>query len=140
MKTDREKACEMLFRLADEEVEDVLAASDKDISQEILDIGGNADDVAAQLRSLFEISRSAVAKRKLIAAKEAARNELLTNQISSTIAFGNLRALITNLLNGDSAQNQMVAARKENNLSENDLRGIAEDLHDLGLLKQDPKK
>jgi hypothetical protein len=132
---------EALDRLADFLVEDVLDASDEDILAEAREAGVDPESDAARLRALFERTVLEANKRRLAAAKAAVQATRNTRPPESTVfdieeARRRLRAAIEQ--RGVAAQVTM-AARKESELSDEDVLSLVRDLEELGVLPPEQK-
>ncbi|MEL6216988.1 MAG: hypothetical protein AAFR79_00760 [Pseudomonadota bacterium] len=133
-KKDTERTA--LDRLADALVEDILDASDEDILTEFTEDGGDAKEHGDAMRKSFENRLLAANKARMAAAKAGvaaarrAQSEGLTAQIDLTAA----RVWLSRLgERPDVPEGLTLAARKEDELSDADIRGMLEDLAELGL-------
>lgn len=129
-----------LNRLADALVDDILSASDEDILAEFRETHGAPDRNAAELRNLFEKSILVANKKRLVAAKAGAAAIRRPVRVSSTgpIDMQAARARLRAIANTPGIpQRVTLAARKENELSDNDILGVLEDLRELGVLPPD---
>lgn len=131
-----------LDRLADALVEDILSTPDEDILAEFREQGGDAARAAADMRALFETSVIAANKRRLVAAKAGAaasrRSAPSAFALRAPIDIAEARRRLHDALqNPQSGARLTLAARKESELSDDDIRGMIEDLEDLGILPPD---
>lgn len=127
-----------LDRLTELLVDDILAASDDDILSEFQETHGDPDINASEMRALFEQSLIASNKKRLAAAKAAvARGSLRSMKPTPTqIDAKTARVRVREMLNSPGLS---VAARKESELSDNDILGMLEDLEELGIsISDDP--
>lgn len=134
------KEREALDRLADALVEDILSASDEDILAEFRETHGDPDRNAAELRDLFGKSLLDANKKRLAAAKAgaAANRQPVRASIIVPIDMQAARARLRAIANAPGLPHRVtLAARKENELSDNDVRGMLEDLRELGVLPPD---
>ena len=135
-----EKERKALNRLADALVDDILSASDEDILAEFRDTHGDPDKNAAELRDLFEKSILVANKKRLVAAKAGAAATHHSARASSTglIDMQAARARLRAVANTQGMpQRVTLAARKESELSDNDILGMLEDLRELGVFPSD---
>lgn len=129
-----------LNRLADALVDDILNTSDEDILAEFRDTHGDPDRHAAEMRELFEKSILIANKKRLAAAKAgaAARRKPAPIVSSGPIDMEAARARLRAIANTPGIpQRVTLAARKENELSDNDILGMLDDLRELGVLPPD---
>lgn len=128
-----------LDRLADSLVDDILNTSDEDILAEFREAGGDADRHAAEMRALFETSMIAVNKRRLAAAKAGVAETRKGRSVSGTLVdITEARKRLRAILDTPNASPELtLAARKEGELSDADILGMADDLHELGVIPPD---
>ena len=127
-----------LDRLADALVEDILDASD----QAILAEAGEDDDdpraIAAGARALFERAKSMRAKARLADARAAVAADKRRSTVIASLDPVTARRLLERIVANDdpeTARKLTLAARKEGEgLSDDDVRGMLEDLEELGVL------
>jgi hypothetical protein len=139
MSAPENKPREELDRLEDALVEDVLAASDESILAEARQDGTDPTAAAAATRALFEQAVSLTGKARLAAAKAAAvadrRRPAAVIPLDPTAA----RRLLDRAMarHPETAQKLTLAARKGGSaaaFSDEEVRGILEDLQELGAL------
>jgi len=127
---------EQLLRLADALVEDIMNASDEEIMNELKDEGDDLAQSAAATRALFDKAAIVAAKGKLLDAKAAVaanrQRSVAILKLDPTKVRERLRRIIAN-----DPEEFTMAARKGDVLSDEDVRGIIEDLVELGLIDDD---
>ncbi len=126
-----------LGRLADALVQDILDASDEEMLAEFLDEGGKAERNADEMRVLFEQSLLIANKQRMASAKAGAAATKVNKGISITIPVDirDARALLHSVIERSKGVEMLtMAARKESELSDSDVRGMLENLAELGLL------
>lgn len=136
----RQSDHEALDRLADALVEDILDASDQDILAETKEDTSDPAAVAAGVRALFEKAVTTTAKARLAAAKLAVAAD--RNRPATVTPFDPAKArlrLDRIVANDDpeTAHKLTLAARKGEGLSDDDVRGMLEDMEELGILPAD---
>jgi hypothetical protein len=141
MSREGKKERDALDRMADGFVEDILSASDDEILAEFGEVCGDPDRNAVDMRALFEKSFLLSNKRRLAAAKAGVANSHSLPKASAPpvdiqTARARLRAIIDT---PGLPQKITLAARKENELSDQDILGMLEDLRELGILPTDDK-
>lgn len=125
-------------RLAGTFAEDIFNVSDEQILAEFRDDGGDPDQNAVEMRALFEKSLLTVNKARMASAKAGAATsrhvpkEQTANVVNIADARMRLRAV---LMRADTIPGLTLAARKENELSDDDVLGMLEELAELGLLE-----
>lgn len=127
--------------LADALVEDILEAPDAEILAEFREAGGDPDRHAAEMRALFEKSVLTANKRRMEAAKAgaaASRRPIRPAAAPASLADARAR-LAAFMTSGNLPSGLTIAARKESDLSDDDVRGILEDLEELGFTPPDPE-
>lgn len=131
---------EELERLADALVEDVLNATNQEILDEAQEDYGNAKIGADEVRALFQLARTKVAKGRL----EAARNGLASDRakvMGKVLPFdiAKSRQIVAKFAANDSElQGRLtMAARMGEELSDQDIQGVIEDMIKLGILSED---
>jgi hypothetical protein len=128
-------ARDALRRLADELVEDILAASDKELLAEAVEDQEDPEKIAAELRRLFEQAETDAGKAHMAAAREAVDVDRRRSAkvIKLDPAEARRRLALALESNPDTANKLTLAARKGEKLSDEDVRGILEDLEELGI-------
>ncbi|MDP1644421.1 MAG: hypothetical protein Q8L71_02815 [Thiobacillus sp.] len=131
---------EELERLADALVEDILNATNQEILDEAQVDYGNAKVGADEIRALFQLARTKVAKGRL----ETARNGLAADRakgMGKVLPFdiAKSRQIVSKFAANDSElQGRLtMAARMGEELSDQDIQGIIEDMIKLGILTED---
>ena len=129
------KEREALSRLADVLIEDVLAASDQEILAEFVEAQGDPANNAAAMRALFETSVQKANKQGLRAAQAglaASRRRPVTPKIDN---MQNVRERLRRVLASCPPQTKLtLAARNEDELSDDDVLGMLQDLEELGIV------
>lgn len=126
--SDRPTKEEMeLERLQDALIHDVLSASDEEILSDAREDGLDPAAVSVEMLSLLDAAELKVGKAKMTAAKAGAT-------AARRGAGGSIDANVRRLsaANDTEARRLTMAARNGSEQSERDLRGIAEDLAELG--------
>ena len=134
------KERDALRRLADLFAEDVLNTPDKDVIAEFQATGGNPDKDAAATRALFEKAALAANKSRLKAAQAGVAAYRLLPRPGQPIDMVDARERLRRFLENASAMNLTLAARKEGELSDEDVLGMLEDLSEIGALPLDNYK
>jgi hypothetical protein len=130
----KKEASDALDRLATALVDDVLTTSDAEILAEFREDGGDPDQHAAEMRSLFERSVLASNKSRLKAAKAGVARAKASTLSSTPVDMTKARELLHGVLKVlPEAQRLTLAARKESELSDSDVVGLLEDLRELGV-------
>ncbi len=123
-----------LDRLAEALVDDVLTTSDAEILAEFRADGGNPEQHAAEMRSLFERSVLASNKSRLQAARAGVARAKALERSYSPVDMTKARERLHRVLKTlPEAQRLTLAARKESELSDADVVGLLEDLRELGV-------
>jgi hypothetical protein len=124
-----------LRRLADELVEDILAATDEELLAEVAEDQEDPEKIAADMRRLFEQAENEVGKAKMAAARAAvdADRQRFATVVKLDPAEARRRLALALESNPDMAKKLTLAARKGEKLSDNDVRAILEDLEQLGI-------
>lgn len=140
--TDPKSDRAALDRLADALAEDILNASDQDILTEVKEDGEDPAAIAAQVQTVFENAKAKVAKRRLAAAKAgAAANRRRTADVVRLDPAEARRTLERALTRDpETASKVTLAARKGEALSDEDVRGMLEDLDELGIPLSPPDR
>ena len=126
-----------LARLANAFVEDVLNASDEDIMAEAREDHLDPATAAAHARALFEKAAATAGKGRLAAARSAlsqGRRPATVTRLDAAESRRRLQQALTR--DPDLARRLTLAARKDQGqgLSDNDVRGLLEDLTELGIM------
>lgn len=123
--------------LADALIEDLLATTDGDFLGEVKSGGRDPKAAADRMRAIVQKANLTAAKGKLSEAKLAVA-AIRAKQSDATRCLDPVRArqIIKNLAANDpELRNKLtLAARNEAELSDEDIRGIIEDLRELGVL------
>lgn len=126
---------DMLERLTDALVEDILNASDKEILSEVAEECAAPKVEADKVRRLFEKAQAMAAKKRLVAAREAIEHD--KPQRAKVIPLNSLQARckLETILHEHPEETRefTLAARKGKDLSDADVLGMLEDLQELGL-------
>lgn len=124
-----------LERLADALVDDILNASPEEILAEFQEDHGGAEHHVTEMRALVEKGVAKANKGLLAAAKAgAASHRTQSNKPTAPIDITEARRLMSTLT---PAQKLTLAARKESEQSDDDLRSMIDDLRELGVLPPD---
>lgn len=129
------KSPEMLSRLAYALVEDILSATDEEVLKEAAEIYDDPTEEVKKATAIFQKARTAAGKKRLVAAQAAVRSE---NQSGAKILHMDgptaRRKLNTILRDHPEAGAEFtLAARKEQELSDDDVKGMLDDLRELGI-------
>lgn len=126
---------ELLERLTDALVEDILSASDEEILSEATEDYGDPKVEADKVRMLFEKTRAMTAKKRLVAAREAIEQEKPEREKVIHLPPLQARRKLETLLHEhpEATSEFTLAARKGKDLSDEDVLGMLEDLQELGL-------
>jgi hypothetical protein len=130
-----------LGRLTEFLVDDILKLSDEDVLDEFKEIYGDPDANAAELRAIFEKSVLLSNKERLAIARmgvvKNARPSALAGE-ATAIDMQSARARLRALIDTPGLRSKItLAARKEGELSDDDILGMLEDLRELGILPPD---
>lgn len=133
---------EMLNRLADELVSDVISTSDADILSEASEDYGSPEVADGHVRGILKSAQQLVAKQRLVAAREAVNEYKESEKCAKVISLDPVRARRalekTLLAHPESTRELTIAARKGSSaLSNSDVLSMLEDLCDLGLFDPD---
>jgi hypothetical protein len=130
---------EALDRLADFLVDDIWATPDEDLFAEFQEDKGDPSRNAAEMRALFEASRILVNKHRLAAAKAAVASANTRQRAPSKAVFdiAGARQRLRDLIESPLARELTLAARKESELTDNDIISMLEILDELGVLSKD---
>ncbi|MCZ2115715.1 MAG: hypothetical protein LC123_06860 [Burkholderiales bacterium] len=126
-----------LENLDDALIDDLLATPDSDFLEEVKASGRDPRAAADRVRAIVEQGRTLAAKSKLRAAKAAvAASQAMSVRIPSHLDAAHARQLIKELSANDPEfrKKMTLAARNEEDLSDEDVLGIIEDLRELGVL------
>ena len=134
--TKRPTNREAIRRLQDALVEDILSASDEEISAEAAEQGVDLERQAEAMRSMFELKMLEARKAKLVAAKAAAVAYGAGHAQEGAMppAPTGYRAAPTKAT--DRAKQLTMAARNGAEQSERDVAGVEEDLAELAALQK----
>lgn len=129
---------EALDRLAAALVDDVLAASDAAILAETAEDGDDPQSVADAIRSLFDTAVTADGKARMDAAKTAVAADRRRAAVVIPLDPLAARRLLSRAMARDpeAARKLTMAARKRKtgDLSDDEVRSLLEDFHELGAL------
>jgi hypothetical protein len=133
--TDPKSDRAALDRLADALAEDILNASDQDILAEVKTDGENPAAIGAEIQTLFAKAKAKVAKRQLAEAKAGAAASRRQTANVVRLNPAEARKTLARALTRDpeTASKLTLAARKGEALSDEDVRGMLEDLAELGI-------
>lgn len=133
--SNQRKDNEMLERLRDALVQEILEATDAEILKEVEEDHRSIVGEADKVRALFEQAQKLVAKKRLTAAKEAIAQEKELGRKIIDISPAVARRKLAAILNGhpEVTKEFTLAARKGKDLSDSDVLGMLEDLQELGL-------
>ena len=134
MTGDSKKERESLDRLANALVDDILEISDEELLAEVLDDGDDPDEIAEDVRALFERTLQEEGKARLAAARKAVAESWWKGSAVVSIDPAARRRRYESMIADDpelSAKLTM-AARKGEGQSERDADSAIEDLAELG--------
>lgn len=138
-----DKAPRPLDRLADSFVEDILGMSDEEILAELREDGGDPEQHAVGMLAMFETSLLTANKARMASAKAgAAANRRATRMpaAASIVGIADARARLRAVIERASTiPGLTLAARKEDELSDEDVLSMLEEMAELGLLDDDPE-
>ncbi len=125
-----------LDRLLDAAIDDILSAPDEDILAEYQEDGGDPEQLATEMRALFRKPVIIANKGRMTAAKAAvAMDSPRIDKGKTPIDFTKERRRLRNILeNPEIVRNLTLAARKESEMSDNDVLGMLENLRELGIV------
>lgn len=130
----KKDASDALDRLAAALVDDVLATSDAEILAEFRADGADPEQLAAEMRALFDRSVMASNKGRLQAARAGVARAKSSERSSIAVDMNKARERLQSVLKTlPEAQRLTLAARKESELSDADVVGLLEDLRELGV-------
>ena len=133
MKTPK-RGSDAYARLVHALVEDVLSMGDDQISAEICERGEDPAKVADRARAVFEKVTRDQGKRRLAAARAAVEAEAKAPRKVVRLDAPSARARLERILNGHpAAAKLMLAARKGEGFSDEDVLGLLADLEELGI-------
>jgi hypothetical protein len=136
MTGNQKEAREALRRLTDTLAEDIFNASDQQVLEDAAEIYGDHDKVAADMLRLFEQTASEQGKARLAAARAAISDErrrvVRPVRLSPAEARQRLQQAIA--ADPETARKLTMAARKGEDLSDDDVYGLLEDLEELGVI------
>lgn len=124
--------------LAERLVDDLFETSDAELLEEFRKDGSSPERHAADMRARFEKILIASNKGKLTAAKAAVAADRGANRSASPIDINVARAKVRAILDRPNVTQRLsLAARKESELSDQDVLSMLEDLEELGVLPKD---
>ena len=121
-------------------VEDLLATSDSEFLEEIMASGIDPHIAADRIRKIVEQGHNLAAKSKWRAAKAAAAsNQAASVRVRPLVDSARARQLLRELSANDPEFQKKVtlAARNEEDLSDEDILGIIDDLRELGVIRDE---
>ncbi|MGJ4973420.1 hypothetical protein ACQR1N_30885 [Bradyrhizobium sp. HKCCYLRH1073] len=119
---------EALERLTAAMVEDLLKASEEELTAEILDEGRNPSQEAEAMASFIERAARRCGKLRLQTARDALKSAGKSKPQASTADMGESRRRLAAIL---AAGGVSMAARNESELSDNDVLGMLADIEEL---------
>ncbi len=142
MTNSDKKEKQALLRLADLLVEDVLDSSDDEILSEFEKENGDPNEYAERMRVAFRQNLIKANKQKLEDAKAAvAQNRKNSAHRTPIMSIEEARAQLKRLnSDGFATEKLTLAARKESELSDDDILDLMEDLDALNLLPKEDSK
>lgn len=128
-----------LDRLATSLVDEILSMSDEELLAEAKENGEDPKLIAQVGRNILERASMVSGKNKLAAAKNAVQNMRLRATSVSNLEPGKARQKLDFILaqHPETRSKLTLAARKGEGLSDEDVRGMLEDLEELGLTVPD---
>ncbi len=124
---------EGLNRLTDMLAEEIISTSEEDILKEVREEGENPDLIAETTKKLFESVYLNISKARLATAKAAVKADKCSNNITQLDPISARKKLEKFLATNPNAKDMTLAARKGQNLSDQDIKGMLEDLENLGI-------
>jgi hypothetical protein len=131
-------ANEELERIEDGLVDGLLTASGQELREEIAAAGDDPDALVAHIDSAFASARAAsaratleLARTELTAWRDKGSNVSALEREAARTRFGRLQSG-----SGDPDKEYMMAARKGQRLSEQDIEGLIEDMAELERLER----
>jgi len=137
-----DRALHDLERLVTSLAEIILESSDDEILSDARENGENIDDIVASMRCAHENAKRSILKEKLTTARaEVAQYKKSTLSKITRSDYGNIRNMMSCILETHpSAKRKLtLAARNGKEMSDEDIRSLLDDLHDLDLMPT-PKK
>jgi hypothetical protein len=131
--------CEKSLWLTDALVDDVLNLSDDEILAEAREDYDDPNRAAQEVSNAIQNVLLKRRKARLLVAQKAYQEHLgRSAKLTRTLSFSEKRALIQRIKSNDAAFNEKLtmAARKEDELSENDLDSIINAFLELGLIDE----
>ena len=127
---------EALLRLADAMAEDAFTASDADIEAEAIEDGEDLRAVPAKMLALFERAESEAGKSRMAEARRALETQRSAAPRALRLDPTKARARLQRALeqSPETAKKLTLAARKGEDLSDEDVLGMLEDLEELGII------
>jgi hypothetical protein len=131
------KNSDMLLRLADAIMEDVLISTDDEILKDAAEDYADPALEVSHAKAIFERARSAAGKKRLKAAQEAVQKEKQSGRKVLFMDGAAARRKLDSILRDhpEAGAEFTLAARKGQELSDSDVIGILEDLRELGVYK-----
>ena len=139
MTKDKNSAREALDRLTDALVDSILNASTEDTLEEFRDTHGDPEQNAVEMRAIFEKAVLAVNRQRLVKAQAGvATDHSRSREGGTVINYEKERRRLRSLLDRpDIAERLTLAARKESELSDNDVVNMLNNLRELGISSAD---
>lgn len=133
---------EALLRLADAMAEDALSASDADIAAEATEDGEDLHALATNMLALFERAESEAGKSRMAAARRELDEQRNAAPRVLRLDPAKARARLQRALeqSPETAKKLTLAARKGEDLSDEDVLGMLEDLEELGIIPPEGDK
>jgi hypothetical protein len=142
MTGSEKEARDALRRLADALAEDILNAPDQQVLEDAAEIYGDPNQLAQNMRALFERTVAEQGKARLAAARAAIDAERNPPAAARRLDPAAARRRLKRALAADpaTARKLTLAARKGQGLSDEDVRSMLEDLEELGVIPREDLK
>jgi len=138
----KRRSIEELRDLSDEIDENILGASDADVSEELVSLGIDPEKVAAEMDAIAEEAKRMAGKSRLASARAAAAAFSSKRPGAAQSDKSALRTKFQKMRSGGPGGNDslMMAARKGKQLSSNDEEGALDDLAQLEALESEDRE
>jgi phytoene dehydrogenase-like protein len=142
MTGSEKEARDALRRLADALAEDILNAPDQQVLEDAAEIYGDPNQLAQNMRALFERTVAERGKARLAAARAAIDAERKPPAPARRFDPAAARRRLERALAADpaTARKLTLAARKGQGLSDEDVRSMLGDLEELGVIPPEDSK
>ncbi len=140
--TNKRKSIDELRDIGDAIDESILAASDAEVSEELVSLGIDPNKVEAEMGAIAEEAKRLAGKSRLARAKNDVSAFRRNSPNVATSDKSALRSKLQRMRSGRPEENDglMMAARKGKDMSANDEEGALDDLAQLEALEsEDPE-